>query len=159
MLGEFCVRIAAAINRKYKIANHKQASNIKQDKMIKQENKYDLEERTFKFAKDVRDLIKEVKKTTSNIEDCKQLARASASVGANYIEANEALSKKDFQMRIKISRKESRESRFFLRLLDIDDQKLDQLRNALADEAEELRRIFSSILNNSKESKTTRFDI
>lgn len=126
--------------------------------MIKQENKYDLEERTFKFAKDVRDLIKEVKKTTSNIEDCKQLARASASVGANYIEANEALSKKDFQMRIKISRKESRESRFFLRLLDIDHQKIDQLRNILADEAEELRRIFSSILNNSKESKTTRFD-
>lgn len=126
--------------------------------MIKQENKYDLEERTFKFAKDVRDLIKEVKKTTSNIEDCKQLARASASAGANYIEANEALSKKDFQMRIKISRKESRESRFFLRLLDIDELKLDQLRNSLADEAEELRRIFSSILNNSKESKTIRFD-
>lgn len=126
--------------------------------MANQENKYDLEERTLKFAKDVRDLIKQIKKTISNIEDCKQLARASASVGANYIEANEALSKKDFQMRLKISRKESRESRFFLRLLDVDDQKVDQLRNVLANEAEELRRIFSSILNNSKESKTTRFD-
>ena len=127
--------------------------------MIKQEKKYDLEERTWKFAKDVRDLIKEVRKTISNIEDCKQLARASASVGANYIEANEALSKKDFRMRIKISRKESRESRFFLRLLDINDIKLDQFRNSLSNEAEELRLIFSSILNNSKDSPTTRFDI
>lgn len=126
--------------------------------MIKQEKTYDLEERTLKFAKDVRELIKNVKKTTSNIEDCKQLARASASTGANYIEANEALSKKDFQMRVKISRKEARESRFFLRLLDIDDEALDQLRNSLSNEAEELRRIFSSILVNSRQSKTTRFD-
>lgn len=127
--------------------------------MVKQEKKYDLEERTWKFAKDVRDLIKQVRKIVSNIEDSKQLARASASIGANYIEANEALSKKDFRMRIKISRKESRESRFFLRLLDIDDPKLVQLCQSLSNEAEELRLIFSSILNNSKNSETTRFDI
>lgn len=127
--------------------------------MIKQEKKYDLEERTWKFAKDVRDLIKQARKTISNIEDCKQLARATASIGANYIEANEALSKKDFRMRIKISRKESRESRFFLRLLDIDDLKIDRFRQSLSNEAEELRLIFSSILNNSKDSATTRFDI
>jgi four helix bundle protein len=87
------------------------------------------------------------------------LARASASIGANYIEANEALSKKDFRMRIKISRKESRESRFFLRLLDIDDVESDQFRQSLSDEAEELRLILSSILNNSKDSATTSFNI
>ena len=71
---------------------------------------YDLEERTLRFAKQVRDFVKRLKKTVSNVEDIKQLVRASGSVGANYIEANEALSKKDFIMRIKICRKEAKES-------------------------------------------------
>ena len=65
---------------------------------------YDLEKRTFQFAKDVRLFVKTLQKTIANIEDGKQLIRASGSVGANYIEANESLSKKDFLMRIKISR-------------------------------------------------------
>ncbi len=57
---------------------------------------YDLEERTFQFAKEVRLYTKTLEKTIANIEDSKQLARASGSIGANYIEANESLSKKDF---------------------------------------------------------------
>jgi four helix bundle protein len=80
---------------------------------------YDLEERTFDFAKRVRAFTKKIPRTVENIEDIKQLVRASGSVGAKYIEANEALSKKDFVMRVKISRKESKESRFFLRLVDV----------------------------------------
>jgi four helix bundle protein len=81
--------------------------------MTKKENskQYDLEERTFKFAQRVRAFVKKLDKTIANIEDGKQLVRASGSVGANYIEANEALSKKDFVMRIKICRKEAKESR------------------------------------------------
>ena len=79
--------------------------------------KYDLEERTFKFAKDVRLFIKTLPKTIANLEDQKQLVKASGSVGANYREANESLSKKDFLMRIKISRKESKESEYFLKLI------------------------------------------
>jgi four helix bundle protein len=67
---------------------------------------YDLEERTFQFAKNVRIWVKSLQKTISNIEDVKQLVRASGSVGANYIEANESISKKDFVFRIKICRKE-----------------------------------------------------
>ena len=67
---------------------------------------YDLEERTFQFAKSVRLFIKTLKKTIANIEDSKQLVRSSGSVGANYIEANESLSKKYFVYRIKICRKE-----------------------------------------------------
>jgi len=63
---------------------------------------YDLEERTYQFAKAVRIFVKTLPKTIANIEDGKQLIKASGSVGANYIEANEALSKKDFKMRIKI---------------------------------------------------------
>jgi four helix bundle protein len=66
---------------------------------------YDLEDRTFIFAKDVRALTKQIPKTVANVEDTKQVVRASGSVGANYIEANESLSKKDFLMRIKICRK------------------------------------------------------
>jgi four helix bundle protein len=88
--------------------------------MTKKENskQYDLEERTFKFAKRARIFIKKLKKTIANIEDGRQLVKASGSVGANYIEANEALSKKDFVMRIKICRKEAKESRYWLRLVD-----------------------------------------
>ena len=74
--------------------------------------KYDLEERTLQFAIDCRLFLKKLPKTISNIEDGKQLVKSSGSVGANYIEANEALSKKDFNYRIKISRKESKESVF-----------------------------------------------
>jgi four helix bundle protein len=63
---------------------------------------YDLEDRTFIFAQDVRAFVKKIPKTLANIEDTKQVVRASGSIGANYIEANESLSKKDFLMRIKM---------------------------------------------------------
>lgn len=75
---------------------------------------YDLEERTYESASSVRAFVRELPQTLSNSEDMKQLVRASGSVGANYIEANESLSKKDFIMRIKICRKEAKECRFFL---------------------------------------------
>ena len=77
---------------------------------------YDLEERTFQFAKAVRLFVKTLPKTIANIEDGKQLIKASGSVGANYIEANESLGKKDFLMRIKISRKEAKESASCIKL-------------------------------------------
>jgi len=73
---------------------------------------YNLGERTKKFAKRIRDYIKSLPRTLANIEDARQLIKASGSVGANYIEAEEALSKKDFIMRIKISRKEAKESKY-----------------------------------------------
>jgi four helix bundle protein len=76
---------------------------------------YDLEERSYLFALNVRSFVKKLKKSISNIEDGKQLIRASGSVAANYIEANESLSKKDFIYRIKICRKEAKESRLFIR--------------------------------------------
>jgi len=112
---------------------------------------YDLEERTFQFAKAVRLFIKTLPKTIANIEDIKQLVKASGSVGANYREANEALSKKDFLMRIKISRKESKESAYWLRLIHA----TNSLKNAdealsLRQEANELKKIFSSIIEKSK---------
>jgi len=81
---------------------------------------YDLEERTFLFAKNVRSFVRKLPKTIADIEDGKQLINASGSVGANYIEANESFSKKDFVFRIKICRKEAKESRYWLRLVFIE---------------------------------------
>jgi len=112
---------------------------------------YDLEERTLKFAKDVRAFVKKLPKTVANIEDSRQLVKASGSVGANYIEANESISKKDFIFRIKICRKESKESRYWLRLLDTEnDAELDLEREDLLRESTELMKIFGAILQKSK---------
>lgn len=112
---------------------------------------YDLEERTFIFAKDVRNFIKTIPNSSANFEDGKQLVRSSGSVGANYREANEALSKKDFTMRIKISRKEAKESEYWLNLIN----ETNELQNKeeakrLIQEAIELKKIFSSIVEKSK---------
>ena len=107
---------------------------------------YDLEERTFEFAKSVRAFIQKLPRTTANIEDTRQLVRASGSVGANYIEANESLGKRDKLLRIKISRKEAKESAFWLRLIDVNNNsELDCERRGLVQEAIELTNIFGSI--------------
>jgi four helix bundle protein len=117
------------------------------------QREYDLEERTYLFAKRVRAFVRTLPKTISNIEDVKQVVRSSGSVGANYIEANEALSKKDFRMRIKISRKESKETRYWLRLLHTNDKpELDAERAALVQESTELMKIFGSILRKGGDS-------
>jgi len=112
---------------------------------------YDLEERTFQFAKQVRSFVKKLSKTLANIEDSKQLIRSSGSVGANYIEANEALSKKDFVMRIKICRKEAKESRYWLRLVDIqNNSEQENKRQNLEKEATGLTSIFGAIFRKSE---------
>ncbi len=128
--------------------------------MTKEENRigtnrnkpiFDLEERTFQFAKAVRLFVKTLPKTTANLEDGKQVIRSSGSVGANYREANEALSKKDFIMRIKICRKEAKESSYWLRLIhETNDLKNTNDALGLMNEANELKKIFSSILVKSK---------
>lgn len=112
--------------------------------------RYDLEDRTFRFAERVRALVKGLPRTIANVEDVRQLIKASGSTGANYIEANEALSKKDFLMRLRISRKEAKESHFFLRLVDTGDRpEVEEERKALVQEAHELLRILSAIIGKS----------
>lgn len=111
---------------------------------------YDLEERTYTFAKECRDFVKVLPKNLINIEYSKQLIRSSASGAANYIEANESASKKDFAYRIKICRKETKESCLWLKLFDFDNLEFGFLRDNLLKEAFELRKIFSSILEKSK---------
>jgi four helix bundle protein len=112
---------------------------------------FDLEERTFLFAKDCRIYIKNLPKTTSNIEDGKQLIRSSGSVGANYIEANEKLGEKDLVFRLKISRKEAKESKYWLRLLQELNPEFLTISEGLLIEIEELRKILSAII-----TKTTK---
>ncbi len=112
---------------------------------------YDLEERTFLFAKEVRILVNTLEKTTANIEDSKQVIRSSGSVGANYIEANESLSKKDFVFRIKISRKEAKESSYWLKLInETNELSNKEIIEKLIQEATELKKIFSAIIEKSK---------
>ena len=112
---------------------------------------YNLEERTLAFAKRTRTLVKIISKTISNIEDSRQLVRSSGSIGANYIEANESLGKKDFLMRLRISRKEAKESRFFLNLIDVGRENETE-RMALIQESTELMNIFGAIIRKSEVS-------
>jgi len=108
---------------------------------------FDLEDRTLKFAKDVRRFVKQIPRSISVIEDGKQLIRSSGSVGANYIEANESLSKKDLLMRMKIARKEAKESRYWLMLLDVGPDLVSE-KDQLIKESTELMVILSSIIYN-----------
>jgi len=70
-------------------------------KVVAVDKIYNLEERTFQFAKECRFLVKSLKKSIENIEDGRQLVKSSGSIGANYIEANEKLGDKDLKFRLK----------------------------------------------------------
>jgi four helix bundle protein len=117
---------------------------------IKNSKQYDLEERTLRFAKDVIEFANTLPKTMANIEIMKQVIRSSGSVGANYIEANEALSKKDFTMRVKICRKEAKESKYWLRLIEVKGEDAEMRRGSLINEATELMKIFGSIVEKAR---------
>jgi four helix bundle protein len=106
----------------------------------------DLKERTFQFAREVRDFLKVMPKMAGNVEDGRQLQRSSGSIGANYLEADNALSRRDSLMRMRICLKESRESEYWLRLLDLSvkPELLDR-RASLMQESAELARIFATI--------------
>jgi four helix bundle protein len=111
---------------------------------------YDLEERTLKFARRVIEFVNRLPKNMPNLEIGRQLVKSSGSVGANYIEANEALSKKDFVVRIKICRKESKESRYWLKLVYVREKKEQRERESLIQESTELMKIFGAILEKSR---------
>lgn len=107
----------------------------------------DLEERTAVFAENVRIFVRSLPRTVSNIEDVKQLVRASGSVAANCIEANEALGDKDRVLRFRTSRKEAKECQLWLRLVYVgEDAGIRRLRDALRQEALELKLICTAII-------------
>ena len=108
---------------------------------------YDLEERTYLFARQVRAFVRKLPRSIGNAEDTRQLVRSSGSVGANYIEANDALGPKDRVMRLRISRKEAKESRYWLRLLDTGaDPAIEAERGDLVQESTELMNILGAIV-------------
>ena len=117
--------------------------------MIKNQNvqKFDLEDRTLVFTKKVIDLLKQLPRNQINLEMISQLIRSAGSVGANYREANDALGKKDFYMRIKICRKEAKESKYWLELVLHSNIALKEQIIPLINEITELIKIFSAILN------------
>jgi four helix bundle protein len=109
--------------------------------------KYDLLERTEKFSLEIRNFCVQIKKDIINIEYVKQLVRSAGSVAANYIEANENLGSGDLKYRIKICRKESKESKLWLKhVLTYEVENLDAIRIKLIQEAFELENIFGAIL-------------
>ncbi|OGB73825.1 four helix bundle protein [candidate division Kazan bacterium RIFCSPHIGHO2_01_FULL_44_14] len=109
---------------------------------------YDLESRTLQFAMTVNNYVGRLPQTVANQENGRQLIRSAGSVGANYIEANEALSKKDFAMRVKISKKEAKESRFWISLTQPSKEEIN-IREHLINESTELMKILGAILEAS----------
>ena len=113
--------------------------------------KKDLKERTYLYAQEVRSFLRSLPRTRGNDEDARQLLRSSGSIGANYLEADNALSRPDSLMRIRICLKESRESEYWLRLLDLSQvSQLLPYREALQKESVELAKIFATIARKLK---------
>ena len=120
--------------------------------MFKTQNpkQYDLEERTLEFSKRIIRLAKVLQKNIINYELIKQLIRSGASMGANYREANETETKKDFKYRIRICRKEGKETIYWLNLVIEANPEFEKRINPLLQETTELVKIFAAILEKSK---------
>ena len=115
------------------------------------ERRFDLEDRTLAYAVAVRSFLKLLPRDPWMTPEVTQLLRSSGSVGANYIEANESLSKKDLALRIKICRKEAKESSYWLKLIDIGaDRDLGRRRESSIQESRELTNIFGAILRKTE---------
>ena len=114
---------------------------------------YDLEERTFEFAKHTRSFIKKLELNIWNKEDIKQVVRSSGSIAANYIEAIEKLGDKDFLMKLRISKKEAKETILWLRLIEVKTDTLEEERIGLINEAKELQNILGAIYKKSISKK------
>ncbi len=115
--------------------------------------KYDLEERTALYAERVRDFCLRLPKNQANNEYVPQLIRSGSSPGANYIEANESIGDKDFKMKIRTSRREAKESSYWLRLVITDNSTMMEAERAtLRQEAKEFVLIFTAILKKRGDS-------
>ena len=126
-------------------------SKFPNDKLLSgDEMKYDLEERTAVFGEKVIEFARSIQKNPVNIPLISQIVRSGASIGANYMEADAANTKKDFKYRISLCRKESKETRHWLRMIAKANPAINDLARSLWNEAHELTLIFSAILNSNK---------
>ncbi len=113
-------------------------------------NKYDLEERTAVFGENIIHFVKKIPKKVETMSLISQLVRSGTSVGANYCEADDAESKQDFRHKIGICKKESRETKHWLRMVVIAVPELKEEARILWQEAKEINLIFNSIINKLK---------
>ncbi len=118
---------------------------------VQSTNRYrELENRTTEFAKRIIRLCKELPKDRINNPLVNQIVRSAGSVGANYREANEALGKKDFAHRLRIARKEAKETQHWLELIEEANPELSERMNSLFKETQEIRSILSAIIEKAK---------
>ena len=131
----------------FPMTNDQSNSNIQNPKQ-----KYNLEERTTKFAEKVIDFLKQLPKNTITLPLINQLIRAGTSIGANYSEANEASSKKDFINKISIAKKECNETKYWLKIIAHAIPKFSSKAQILWREAQELNLILAAIIRNAKKN-------
>jgi four helix bundle protein len=110
-----------------------------------QRHAFDLEERTAQFGEAIIRFIKKVPRNAENNRLIGQLVGCGTSVGANYFDANEGVSKKDFKNTVGRCVKEAKETKFFLRMIAASEPKLADEARLLYREAKELHLIFASI--------------
>ena len=108
--------------------------------------KYDLEERTARFGEEIIEFLKKIKPTIINQSLIKQLVRSATSVGANYMEANGASSKRDFKNKIHLCKKEAKETMHWLRMISKTNPELKEKARILWQEIQELSMIFNKIV-------------
>ncbi|NOY15090.1 MAG: four helix bundle protein [bacterium] len=134
------------INSKFEIRSSKQIQNSN----ISNSKQYDLEARTLEFSRKVIRLCRSLPKDYISVRLGDQCLRAGTSVGANYREANETDSKRDFRNRIRISKKEAKETIYWLRLMRVSNPDLESLLDDLLNEAKELMKILGAIYEKTK---------
>ncbi|PIU99332.1 four helix bundle protein [Candidatus Wolfebacteria bacterium CG03_land_8_20_14_0_80_36_15] len=113
--------------------------------------KYDLEERTARFGEGIIEFAKDLPKNVINLPLISQLIRAATSIGANYMEADGAESKRDFEHKIAICKKESKETKHWLRMVAKANLDKSNECRKFWQEAQEFTLIFSSILKRKKQ--------
>jgi len=115
--------------------------------------KYDLEERTIAFSQQIINFSKSIPENSITRPLINQIVRSATSIGANYCEADEASSKKDFLNKIAIANKEAKETKYWLRVIVHAVPNVKEAARTLWQEAQELNLIFSAIIRNSKSKK------
>ena len=118
--------------------------------MIQNQKHYDLEDRTLEFGKRIIHLAQSIKKNSVNLPLISQIVRSGTSVGANYREANETTTKKDFLFRMKICKKEAKETIYWLNIITEANPDLKKRMGALIQESTELVKIFAAIISKSR---------
>ena len=122
---------------------------------MKSGRRFDIQERTFEFAVQVVKLVGRLPRTVAGIEISKQVVRSATSIGANVEEADAAESKRDFSHKMSIAHKETRETRYWLRIIQaglLDDEQV----RALTQESDELVRILYTIVKNARQSPSSK---